>query len=121
MDSIISAIGDGLSGGVLGVIGGLGTSILKYFTQKSEQNFKLQEKKDKRKHDLNMITATTKATVIEIEANVQRDQIMMDGQADIEESKGRNGAILKLSENYVKIDLVDFTGQLTIVVALDKS
>jgi len=107
MDTIISFLGNGLSGGLFGILGGLGTAWIKLLADEKERSFKLQENQSKRDHDLKMIAAETDASIKEIEANVQRDKIMMEGQADIEESKDRNVSILKLSENYVKMSLIE--------------
>lgn len=107
MDTILNFLGSGLSGGLFGILGGLGTAWIKSSADAKEREFKLKENQSKRDHDLKMITAETDASIKEIEANVRRDQIMMDGQADIEESKGRNKSILKLSENYVKTSLIE--------------
>lgn len=107
MDTVLNFLGNGLSGGLFGILGGLGTAWLKSRAEEKEREYKLKENKSKREHDLKMIKAETEATLKEIEANVMRDQIMMDGKADIEESKDRNLAILKLSENYVKASLVE--------------
>jgi len=126
MDTILSFFGSGLSGGLFGILGGLGTAWIKARSDKEERESKLKENQSKRDHDLKMITAETDASIKEIQANVQRDQIIMEGKADIEESKDRNMSILKLSENYVKMSLVEkmmfndnkWTAWLTIPVSI---
>lgn len=107
MDTLLSIFDGGVLGGLFGVLGGLGTAWLKARADREEREFKLAENQSKRKHALAMITAETDAAIKEVEANVLRDQIIMEGKADIEESKGRNESILKLSENYVKASLVE--------------
>jgi len=106
-ETILSVFDGGVLGGLFGIVGGLGTSWIKYKADEKERAFKLAENKDKRAHSLKMIKAETEATVREVEANVRRDQILMDGRADIEESKGRNAAIMKISENTVAQSLVE--------------
>jgi hypothetical protein len=107
MDVILNFLGGGLSGGLFGILGGLGTAWLKQKADEKAHQYKLETMKEKNKYNLQMITAETEATIKEVEANVKRDQIIMDGKADIEESKNRNKSILKLSENYVKVSLVE--------------
>lgn len=107
MDTILNFLGGGLSGGLFGILGGLGTAWLKQKADEKAHQYKLETMKEKNKYNLQMITAETEATIKEVEANVRRDQIIMDGKADIEESKNRNKSILKLSENYVKASLVE--------------
>jgi len=128
MDSIITFLSSGPMGLLFGGLGSLATGWLKLKGDREKREFDLKEANSRRTHDLSMINATTEATIKEIEANVERDQILMDGQADIEESKGRNEAILKLSDNFVKPDLVDkmmfntnkigifFTGPLAFII-----
>lgn len=107
MDTILNFLGGGLSGGLFGILGGLGTAWLKQKADEKAHQYKLEEMKAKQSYNLDMIKAETDATIKEVEANVKRDQIIMDGKADIEESKNRNKSILKLSENYVKASLVE--------------
>ena len=107
MDAILNFLGGGLSGGLFGILGGFGTAWIKSRSEEKEREFRLAENKSKREHSLAMIKAETDATIAEVEANVKRDQIIMEGKADIEESKDRNKSILKLSENYVKASLVE--------------
>jgi len=107
MEFLTSLLGDGLTGGLFGILGGLGTAWIKYKHQEKEHQYKLEENKSKREHQLKMIGAETEASIKEIEANVRRDEIIMEGKADIEESKGRNEAVVKLSENYIKDSLIE--------------
>lgn len=100
-------LGGGLSGGLFGILGGLGTSWLKMKADERAHKYKLEEMKAKQEYNLKMVEVETTATLREIDANVKRDQIMMDGKADVEESKGRNAAILKLSQNYLKASLIE--------------
>jgi len=107
MDALLNFLGGGLGGGVLGIFGSLGNAWLKNIADEKERAFKLAENQSQRDHELKMINAETEATVKEIEANVRRDQIITEGQADIEEIKGRNSAILKISQDYVKASLTE--------------
>lgn len=107
MNTIMEFLGNGLSGGLFGILGGLGTAWIKANADEKERSFKLAENQSKRDHELKMIGAETEAAIKEIEANVMRDKIIMEGKADIEESIGRNDAIIKLSENYVKESLIE--------------
>jgi len=126
METILSFLGGGLSGGLFGILGGLGTAWLKHKSEEKAHQYKLETMKEKNKYNLLMITAETDATIKEVEALVKRDQILMEGKADVEESKGRNKAILKLSENYVKESLINkmmfnenkWTAWLTIPIAI---
>jgi len=126
MDTILSFLGNGLSGGLFGILGGLGTAWIKMKADERANAFKIENKKLDHANNLAMITAETEATIKEVEANVRRDQIIMEGKADIEESKGRNKSILKLSENYVKSSMVDkmmfnenkWTAWMTIPIAI---
>jgi hypothetical protein len=107
MEAILGLFGDGVLGGLFGMVGSFGNTWLKNINDEKERRFKLEEAKSKREHSLAMIKAETDATIAEIQANVQRDRIMMEGQADIEESKGRNEAILKISQNRVTPSLIE--------------
>jgi len=107
MDTILNFLGGGLSGGLFGILGGLGTAWLKAKADEKAHQYKLENKKLDHAYELQMIEAETDATIKEVEAYVKRDQIKMDGEADIEESKGRNEAILTLSENTVKQQTID--------------
>ena len=126
MDSIMSFFTSGIGGGLFGILGGLGTAWIKAKADEKEREFKLSQMKLKQDYNLQMIEAETTATIKEVEANVRRDQIIMDGKADIEESRGRNESILKLSENYVKTSLVEkmmfntskWTAWLTVPIAI---
>lgn len=126
METLLNIFDGGVLGGLIGALGGLGTAWLKVKADREQRQFTLEENKSKRAHSLDMIKAETDATIKEVEANVKRDQILMEGKADIEESKGRNDAILKLSENYVKADLVEkmmfndnkWTAWITLPIAL---
>lgn len=126
MNTVLEFLGGGLSGGLFGILGGLGTAWLKQKADEKNHKYKLEEMKAKQSYNLEMIKAETSATIAEVQANVKRDQIIMDGKADIEESIGRNKSILKLSENYVKSSLVEkmmfnkskWSAWLTIPIAL---
>lgn len=126
METILNFLGGGLSGGLFGILGGLGTAWLKAKADEKAHHYKLENKKLDHTYNLQMITAETEATIKEVEAYVKRDQIKMDGQADIEESRGRNDAILKLSENTVNQSMIDkmmfntnkWTSWLTIPIAI---
>lgn len=107
MEWFTSLLGNGLTGGLFGVLGGLGTAWISYKKEKEERAYKLQVAKDKREHDLLMITAETDANIKEIEANVKRDQVITEGQVVMAESAGRNEAIAKSTQNFVKASLVD--------------
>lgn len=105
MSWLVDLIGGGALGGLFGIIGSWGNAWLKQRADEKMHENNLEIMREKNKYNLLMITAETDATIAEVEANVKRDQIIMDGKADIEESKGRNNAVLKLSENYVKPSL----------------
>jgi len=107
MDTIMSFLDGGLAGGLFGILGGLGTAWLKAKADKAMHQYRLEEKKLDHKYNLQMVKAETDATIAEVNANIKRDQIMTEGQMEIAEMQGRNEAILKLSENYVKTDLVE--------------
>ena len=87
MNAIMEFLGGGLSGGLFGILGGLGTSWLKMKADERAHKYKLEEMKAKQEYNLKMVEVETTATLREIDANVKRDQIMMDGKADVEESK----------------------------------
>jgi len=106
MEFLAGIFADGVLGGLFGMIGSFGNAWLKNSNDEKERAFKLAESKSKREHSVLMLKAETDATIAEIQANVQRDQIMMEGQMEIEESKGRNAAILQLSQNTVEQSLV---------------
>ena len=107
MEFLGDLLGNGLTGGLFGILGGLGTAWISYAKEKAERAFKLEEAKNKRAHDLLMITAETDASIREIEANVKRDQVITEGQVVIAESQGRNEAIVKSTQNFVKASLVN--------------
>lgn len=107
METILNFLGGGLSGGLFGILGGLGTAWIKTRADEKEREYKLAEAKNLREHELAMVSAETDSMIKEVEANVRRDQIITDGKADIEESRGRNESILKLSENYIKQSLIE--------------
>lgn len=107
MDSIISLFSSGPMGLLFGGLGSLANGWLQLKGDREKRELDIKEADSRRKHDLLMISATTEATIREVEANVQRDQILMEGKADIEENKGRNEAIVKVSEDYVKVDMLD--------------
>ena len=107
MEWFSSFLGNGLTGGLFGILGGLGTAWINYKKEKEERAYKLQSAKDKREHDLLIITAETDANIKEIEANVKRDQVITEGQVVMAESLGRNEAIANSTQNFVKSSLVD--------------
>ena len=93
MDTILSFLtggGSTIIGGLFGVLGSAFNAWIKYKDDKDLREYKRQEDADKRKHDLAMVEANTTATIREIEANVQRDKIIMEGKADVAESETRN-------------------------------
>lgn len=106
LDVVMEFLGGGISGGVFGILGGLGTAWVKYKADQAANKFKLEEMKAKNEYNLKMVKAETDATIAEVEANIKRDQIMTEGKMEIAEMYGRNDAIMKLSENYVKTSLI---------------
>lgn len=107
MEWLGDLIGNGLSGGLFGILGGLGTAWISYAKEKADRAFKLEENKNKRAHELLLITAETDASIKEIEANVKRDQVITEGKVVIAESAGRNEAIVEATKNFVKSSLVN--------------
>lgn len=107
MEFLTGLLGNGILGGIIGGIGGIFTAWTAYKDKKEERAYKLAEAKNKRDHEIKLLGAETEANIKEIEAGVQRDRIMMEGKADVEESIGRTQAVLKLSENTIKEPLLE--------------
>ena len=106
METLLNFLTGGLSGGLFGVLGGLGTAWLKYKTDKDERSFKLEEAKAKRSHDLAMVKAETDANIAEIQAGVQRDKIIMEGQSDVAESQTRSIVLTNYEKDSVEPDVI---------------
>lgn len=106
MDFLIDLLTGGTSGGIFGILGGLGTAFIKYKTDKNNREFTLKENANKRKHELDMIGAETDASIKEIEAAVQRDKIIMEGKVDVEDSVGRRDVLLNYDKDTVDQDTI---------------
>ena len=86
-----------LSGGILGVVTSLTNVWFKYKADKEEHAFQLAK-----------IKAQSDASIEEIKANIQVQQIVTEGSIKLEENKadtaesvGRNSLIAKLTSNYI--------------------
>ena len=106
MGFLTDLLGNGVLGGLFGMIGSFGNAWLKNVNDDKERAFKLKESQSKRDYAIKMLSAETEATLAEVSANIQRDKILTEGKIDLEDSKGRNAAMLKLSQNTVKQSLV---------------
>jgi len=107
METILNFLGGGLSGGLFGILGGLGTAWLKYSDDKAERQFRLAELKSKQKHEVEMIKAETDAAVREVEANIRKTKIATEGQIELAETAGRNQAIERLSKNTIESSFLE--------------
>ena len=107
METLINFLGGGLSGGLFGILGGLGTAWLKYSSDKAEREFRLKDGDSKRKHELNMVKAESEASIREVKANIHKAQIVTEGQIELAETAGRNDAIEKLSKNTIGSSMLE--------------
>jgi len=106
MEAIFDFLTGGVSGGIAGIIGGLGTAALKYFSDRSERKYKADEAKSKREHERLMLKAQSDADIAEINAGVQRDKIIMEGKADIEEMQALKGVLTNYEKDAVESDVL---------------
>jgi len=79
-----------LSGGLLGVVTSLTSTWFKYKSDKESHAFELAK-----------IKAQSDASIEEIKANIQVQQIIQEGNSDTAESVGRSSLIEKLTSNYI--------------------
>jgi len=84
-----------LSGGVLGVF----TSIFSTW-------FKYKEQQESNKFKLDMLKAQSDASIKEIEANLQVQQVITEGVIEANESVGRSSLIQNLTGKYMSDDIV---------------
>jgi hypothetical protein len=109
MDTILSFLTSGGStivGGIFGGLTSIANSWIKYKEDKDKRAYEREEAANKRAHDLAMLSAETDNAIKEIEASVERDRVIMEGKADVEESKTRSLILTNYDRDSVAEDTI---------------
>lgn len=93
--------------GIIGSFVGLAGSIFTSWNNRKMEELRIQDNKEKRNHELELIKAQTAATIAEIEANIKITVTKTEAEMDLAETAAYTESIKQVDKSYISSEWIN--------------